>query len=787
MLQILNSPSVQLEEGGSTHDNRYSAQSSPVDVFANIIGFVRRQFPVVLSVVPLTVGLAALYLFTTPPLYSAEARMMIAREKVQLFQHTMFGEDPATAAMMDSLLEILKSENFALSIVKNLHLMRDTEFVTPNRSLIGIARGLVSKLFMSNENKLKSELELTRQAVGVFVNRLTVSRVGVTYVIEIKFQSTNPDRASEIANAVADTFIVDQLEARYQTIKTTTAWLQDRLTELRAQASAAESAVVEYKTKNNIVDTGGQLVSDQQLVELNATLLRARGAKAEAEVRLARVAQILGSRDSNTAAAAGINHLFVPQVGSPPIGAAGTVVETLQNPVITHLREQYLELAQREALFSNRYGKDHLATVNIRNRMREIGNSINDEFRRIAEADKSDYDIAQAREKALEKNLAEVVATSQTTNKAQIELRQLQSAAQTYRALYDNLQQRYMDSVQQQSFPMTEGRVITRASPPSAKTSPKSFLILAGGTIGGLVLGLGLAILREIADRVFRTGKQVEARLGTECVAIVPMIKPDNKAGPMHTNRAVADLAASRIIAPNVGLLGYVVDSPLSAFAESMRAVKMSVDLVGAAKSNQVIGITSSLPNEGKSTIAASLAQLSADGGARVILVDCDLRKPTLSQKLVPDATPGLIDVINNLASLDRVTWSDPSTRLFFLPVGTRSRLTHTSEILASDAMKRLFARLRESYEYVIVDLSPLAPVVDVRSATHLLDSYVFVIEWGKTKIHVAEHALNSARGVYDNLLGVVLNKVDLKALSRYDSHGDYYYNRHYARYGYTD
>jgi polysaccharide biosynthesis transport protein len=218
-----------------------------------------------------------------------------------------------------------------------------------------------------------------------------------------------------------------------------------------------------------------------------------------------------------------------------------------------------------------------------------------------------------------------------------------------------------------------------------------------------------------------------------------------------------------------------------------MRAVKVSVDLVGAAKSNKVIGITSSLPNEGKSTIAASLAQLSADAGARVILVDCDLRKPSLSQKLVPDATPGLIDVINNPAGLDKVIWSDPSTLLSFLPVGTRSRLTHTSEILASDAMKRLFVRLRESYEYVIVDLSPVAPVVDVRSTTHLFDSYVFVIEWGKTKIHVAEHALNTARGVYDNLLGVVLNKVDLKALSRYEGHRDYYYNRHYARYGYTD
>ena len=138
-------------------------------------------------------------------------------------------------------------------------------------------------------------------------------------------------------------------------------------------------------------------------------------------------------------------------------------------------------------------------------------------------------------------------------------------------------------------------------------------------------------------------------------------------------------------------------------------------------------------------------------------------------------------------ASLDDVIWSDPSSQLSFLPAGVRSRLIHTSEIIGSEAMKRLFVRLRESYDYVIVDLSPIAPVVDVRAATHLVDSYVFVIEWGKTKIHVAEHALNTARGVYDNLIGVVLNKVNLKAHRRYERHSEYYYNRYYARYGYVD
>ena len=209
--------------------------------------------------------------------------------------------------MMDSQLEILKSENFALSIVKNLHLTQYPEFVEPSGGLIGIARNVISKLFISNKNEPKSEFELTRRAVHVFEDRLTVSRVGMTYVIEIGFKSIDPDRAAQIANAVADGFIVDQLEAKYQTIRGATAWLQDRLNELRGQASAAERAVVEYKTKNNIVDTGGRLINEQQLAELNTALVKARAAKAEAQARLDRVSQILRDDDPDPAAAATSN------------------------------------------------------------------------------------------------------------------------------------------------------------------------------------------------------------------------------------------------------------------------------------------------------------------------------------------------------------------------------------------------------------------------------------------------------------------------------------------------
>jgi succinoglycan biosynthesis transport protein ExoP len=765
MLQTYKSPSVRVEQDGLLGDVPYIAGMSPAEMLATVVGFIRRRYVGALAVVPLTIGLAAAYLLTATPVYQATARIIInTGNKVQVFQQPTIVE-AGNAAMIDSEIEVLRSDNFVLSIIKNLRLTEDPEFVGSN----SLRSGLLSHIF--GPAPPRSESEITQGVMLAFQQRLTVTRIGMTYVIEIGFKSMDPNRAAEIVNAVADGFIVDQLDARYQTIRTATTWMQDRLNELRSQVSAADRAVIDYKTANNIVDTKGGPINDQDLTALNANLIKARADAVEAKARLDRLTQILDSANLD-----------------PADAKIGAVTDSLNNTIINKLRTQYLDLAQRESVYSARYGHDHLAVVNIRTQMAEISRSIVDELKQIAEAYRSDYGIAKARESSLEKSLATTVTGLQTTSKAAIELRQLESAAQTNHALYDNLLQRYTEAMQQQSYPVTDNnaRIITRATRPKAKYSPKTLAILAIATIGGLALGFGLALLREISNQVFRTARQVETRLRTECLALIPLIKPNTDVPSLNTKHL--DVATSRIIRPNDSLFRYAIDSPLSRFAESIRAVKVGIDLGNVAKSSKVIGITSSLPNEGKSSISASLAQMCTPGGSRVILIDCDLRQPSLSQRLAPKAAAGIIEVLTGSFDVESVIWTEPSTNLSFLPVAAKSRLIHTSEILASDAMKQLFARLRESYDYIFVDLSPLAPVIDARSTTRLIDTYLFVIEWGKTRIGVVEHALSAASDVCENLLGVVLNKVDLKLLSRYDGdRGEYYYNPLYTRYGYTE
>jgi polysaccharide biosynthesis transport protein len=364
-------------------------------------------------------------------------------------------------------------------------------------------------------------------------------------------------------------------------------------------------------------------------------------------------------------------------------------------------------------------------------------------------------------------------------------MRELQTSAKGYRSLYESFLQRYMGSVQQESFPMSEARVISPAAPPQSKTKPKSGLILALGVLGGIALGTALGFLRDIMDRVFRTSAQIEATLRLPCLSLVPLLRdPEQKRLPsraVHVDKEVGQRTLSR----SSEMYWAATARPLSRFAESIRSIKLAIDLNPTKTSNKIVGITSALPNEGKSTIAASLAQLIAHAGKRVIIVDCDLRNPSLSANLAPNATTGIIDVLSGARSLEETVWRDPKTNLVVLPAAKRAPLFHTSEILSAEQTRKLFDKLRASYDYVIVDLPPLAPIVDVRATTPLLDCFVLVVEWGRTKIDVVQHALHTAPNVYESLIGTVLNKTDMSAMKRYDNyHNDYYNNEHYTRYG---
>ena len=513
----------------------------PEETLAHLVGFIRRQLPVIVFVTLLGMALGVVYLVTTPPSYTAHAKLLVDSRKINLFQQqqSILGDIPIDTASVESQVEVLTSENVALSVIKDLHLAQDPEFIGSSGGLIGTIVGFISNLFESSEPT--SEFALTRKAMRVFEDRLNIKRVGLSYVINIAFRSLQPERAAQIANAVADAYIDDQLEAKYQATKRASVWLQARIRELRDQASAAERAVVEFKTKNNIVTTGAawelseRLMGEQQVAELSSQLVIARAQSAEARARLDRIETVL-------------------RADSPDATVNSTVAESLKNDVITKLRSQYFEIANREAVWSARYGANHLAAVNLRNQMDEIRKSILNELQRIAESYKSDYQIAKQREEGIQKELSQAISVSQETDQAQVTLHELESNSQTYRSLYDNFLQHYMESVQQQSFPISEARVISPASPPLQKSHPKSLIVLAISGLGAMILGLGIGLLRDLSDRVFRTSEQVENLLQTNCIALVPLLEGGVTTAKSHRAGVGSAIANLKTIAAGFGL-----------------------------------------------------------------------------------------------------------------------------------------------------------------------------------------------------------------------------------------
>ena len=742
-------------------------ESSGEDLFSYAIGFARRQIWVVLIFALLGAGVGMVFLLKAKPNYTAAATLLLDTRKIQISQQPAISPQMSleSSAAVESQLEILQSEEIALAVIKKLQLSEDPEFT---KTAPGLRAAVLGRFVDSGQPPTDAERE--ERARAALAKGLTVNRIGNSYAISIGFDWNNADRAAQVANAVGDAYIDQQLTSQYNATRQASDWLRVRIRELRDESEAAQRAVVEYKAQNNIVETGkGDSLSDQRLEELNNQLEVAHAKAIEAKARFDQLDSITraGASDSVVSASVG---------------------DDVKNDVLSKLRMQYLELANREAEWSAKYGHDHLAVVNLRNQMLQIRSGILNQFKQLKESSRSDFELAERREVSIKNELAKELSQSKEASHAQVALRQLESSARAYQALYDSFLNRYADSVQEQTSPIAEASFINKASPPDSRNYKKIFVAAAAFPIAGLALGFGIALLRERGCRVFWTSRLVESTLRMACLGIIPTVSDPKK--PPRLKQAPSGAAAGlrRVVHGDKGVSWTVVDQPFSRFSEGIRSIRLAVDMNFRARSNKVIGFTSALPNEGKSTIATAFGQSAARTGARVIVVDCDLRNPSLTGSIAPDATSGIVELVAGQASIEEVVFTDQSTHMDFLPAVLKRKLADSYDILGSDGMKRVFDELRRRYDFVVVDLSPLAPIIDVCATTHLVDSYVLVIEWGRTKIDIVEHALRAAPGVHDSMLGAVLNKVDMKRFVSYDPRlTGYYRNKHYPQYGYSD
>jgi succinoglycan biosynthesis transport protein ExoP len=713
--------------------------------------FLARQWRLVALVTALAIAVGVAYVVVSPKRYTAQADMIIDTKRVTWTQAEMASENRNVEdASVESEIETTKSERVATTVVRQLKLTEDPEFVGSGSDLKSHILSLI-KLGGTPQTEPSND-EVLLRVLATLKDNLRVTRLGRSYIEQITYTSLDRDKAAKIANAFADAYIDDQIQAKFEATRRASAWLEQRITELRKQASDAYKEVQDFKSKNGIIiGVDGKLASEVELDQLGIALAKARADTSQAKARLDRIERVLEQRtDKET--------FNIPD----PV-----VTDALSNPVITKLRQQFLDDQNKESEWSARYGADHQAARNLRAEMAALQRAIWDEISRIGESYKSEVQIAKSQEEAIDRRMGEVFQQSDSTRQSQVRLRELETAANSYRGIYETFLARFTQSVQQQSFPSTEARVVTVASPPMAASSPKISLTLALAAICGLGLGIMSAFARERMNRQIHTRTELESLLGTSCLAVLPAFA-QKKLAP----RAKGAKGATR----NSGEVFRLISeaAPFSAIAEAMRYIKVAIDLHPAG--GKIIGMVSALPGEGKTTVTAGFGAFLARNGSRVLLIDADLRNPSLTRTLGYNEVPGLLDMVADKSSFDDLVINDAKHKFDVLPASTR-RASNSSDILNSPAMKQMLKAAKTDYDYILVDLPPILPVVDVKAAAHLFDAFVLVVEWGSTSTDELLKAMAASSILSERLLGAVLNKADEDVMRRFEGYSDRRYS----------
>ena len=541
---------------------------------------------------------------------------------------------------------------------------------------------------------------------------------------------------------------------------------------LHKELTDNEDAVETYKQKNNIVQTDNRnLISDQQLSELNSNLIIARAESAQAKARYDNIQSIIESGNPETA-----------------------TVDVLNSRVIIDLRGKYLELSRLATGILRQQGKDHLVYRNLLQQMQDIQKLIWGEYHRIAESYKNEYNIAQSKEIALQKELDAVKGTSAVNSRSQIALRELQRRADSTRNLYTKMLDKSNEESERQSLPSVHARVISYATPPLSASWPNKRIVLMVAAFLGLALGVGLAFLRETFEKFIWKAEDLEAATQRTCLGMLPKIAFDREKVVHNKRWSTKDLDISQPSSREFNQNGFaevtqLLDKQTGIITEIMRNVQLATKFnkdVMPASGGKVISFVSARPGEGKSITSCFLAKHLAKTGARVALVDCDFRRPSLTHWFLPGANTGFYElasrvgnedkfaIARDIASICRKTGQE---NLFFIPSKGANHSIPNLNLVSSGQMNVLISYLKQLFDVILIDLPPILNIVDARVIANSIDSFILLAHWGKTDREVVSKALHRAPEVYEKTVGALLTLVDTEKASRY---GYYNYNYYY-------
>lgn len=680
-----------------------AAGDAPFGV-ADVLRVLDEQRVLIRQVALAVVALTAVVVFLLPTLYTATSVVMLDQRKNNVADlSSVLSALPTDQSSVQNQIQILTSRDLALKVIGKLGLYDDPEFNPALASGFNLST-LLSLLDPRNWWSGPPSAQYQRDAtVDAFLSRLDVSAVGLSTTIDVSFTARDPDKAARIANALADTYIDDQVETRVEAARRATRWLGDRMHQLAQQLQTQEADVEAYKAEHNLVESSdGKSLIDAQLVAINAQLLEAQSDLAEKKATYDRVEALTKS------------------------GGTADLPQIISSPVITQLRAQEADLVRQEGDLMSRYGPNHPKMQAIRLEKRDLEAKVAQEVSRIAGAIANDVAVARARVASIDGSLVLAERRARTDNVARIKLNALDANLASTRTIYESFVARLRAVEDQGDIRIAEARVISRAPVPDAPSSPHRMLFLAASVVAGLMLGVLAALLAER----FRPGD--DGRTPPVIAALAPVLPEVLAELPATTDMRAADWA---------------VLAPETAYG---RALSVVVDRVTQGKGGRVMALVSPGEDAGRPVIALALARLAARRGLRTILVDGDMRRPVLAAAIGhPMVGAGLAELLGGTAPLARTLLKDSKSGAFVLTAAPAS-----AALWASPKMTQLLDFFRRSCDLVIVDSGPATGV----SAARLSDAVVVTIHGAAAQPRLVS-ALQVLAAAGGRVMGLVVTR----------------------------